>query len=232
MPTARDLIKTAMKKLGVYSIGEEPSDDEAEDGLNSLNSMLDSWATENLFVYAKTLDQIPLINGQTNVTVGPTGTFPTARPIKIDESSYILYQGVSYPLEVMSLTDYNEINLKTLDSGIPSMIWPLMNFPDITITPWPVPSASMTLMLWSNKIIKSFPDLTTSLDLPPGYQRAIEYSLAEEIAPDYEVEPSSTVIKKAAQARKNIKRINLEIPMMNMPYGIPTNGNNYYWQIM
>ena len=105
-----------------------------------------------------------------------------------------------------------------------------MNMPDVTVTLWPVPSAAMSLYLWSNKLITSFPDLTTDVVLPPGYERAIAYSLSEEIAPEYEVPVSASVVMKAAQARKNIKRINTQVPLMTMPYGIPANGMFYDWR--
>jgi len=224
--TALDLIKRAMRQLGVYSIGEEPSADEAQTGLDALNAMLDSWATENLFVHAKTLDIVPVISGQASFTVGPTGTVAGPRPVTIDSSSYVLYQNVSYPLAKWADADYQLISLKGQILGIPCGIWPLMTFPDAQVTMWPIPSASMDVYLWSNKLITSFPDLTTVVELPPGYERAIVFSLAEEIAPEYEVEPSRTVVIKAAQGRKNIKRINTQVPLMQMPYGIP-NANNY-----
>lgn len=229
MATALDLIKSAMKKIGVYSIGEDPSADEAEDGLNSLNSMLDSWANENLFVFAKTMDSIPIPASTTSITIGPTGSYVTDRPVKIDASTYFQLQGVSYPIVLWGELEYNQITVKST-GGIPAGIFPLMTYPDIELTFWPVPSDPMTLVLWSNKLIRSFPDLVTDLDLPPGYQRAIEFSLAEEIAPDYEVEPPQTVVRKAAQARKNLKRTNTQVPLMRMPYGIPNNNGYVDWQ--
>jgi hypothetical protein len=226
MATSLDLIKRAMRQLGVYSIGEEPSADEAQDGLEALNAMLDSWATENLFVYAKTLDVVPVIASQQSFTIGPTGTVVSVRPVSIDASSYVLYQNVSYPLAKWTDADYQLISLKGQILGIPCGFWPLMNYPDAQVTLWPIPSAAMDVYLWSNKLIKSFPDLVTDLDLPPGYERAIVFSLAEEIAPEYEVEPSRTVVMKASQGRRNLKRINTQVPLMQMPYGIP-NANNY-----
>lgn len=230
MTTARDLIKRSLRQLGVYTIGEDPSDDEAQDGLEALNAMLDSWATENLFVYAKTLDVVPLIAGQQTFTIGPTGTVVSTRPVTIDASSYILYQNVSYQLLKWTDEDYQEISVKTQNAGIPCGFWPLMNMPNVTVTLWPIPSATMSMYLWSDKPITSFPDLTTNVVLPPGYERALVYSLSEEIAPEYEVAIPISVIAKASKARKNLKRINTQVPVMEMPYGVPSSTMYYDWR--
>jgi len=230
MTTARDLIKRSLRQLGVYTIGEDPSDDEAQDGLDALNAMLESWATENLFVYAKTLDIVPLIAGQQSFTMGPTGTVVSTRPVTILDESYILYQNVSYDLVKWTDAEYQQISVKGQNSGIPCGFWPLMNMPDVTVTLWPIPSATMSMYVWSSKLITSFPDLTTTVVLPPGYERALVFSLAEEIAPEYEVLPSALVIAKASKARKNIKRINTQVPVMQMPYGVPNNTTYYDWR--
>lgn len=233
MTTARDIIKRSLRQLGVYSIGEEPSADEASEGLEALNAMLDSWANENLFVYAKTLDTVPMLANQLSFTIGPTGSVVSTRPVTIDASSYVMFQGVSYPLQKFTDQEYQSISLKTQVGGIPRGFWPLMNYPDVTVTLWPFPSQDMTVMLWSNKLVKSFADLTTDVDLPPGYERALVYSLAEEISSEYEVMPSASLVTKGAQARRNIKRTNTQVPVMGMPYGIPLSNDFYsngqYW---
>lgn len=226
MTTARDLIKQSLRKIGAYAIGEEPSADEGNDGLQTLNAMIDSWGNENLFINAKTLDSIPLIAGQSPVTVGPTGTFVTTRPITIDSSSYILFNGVSYQLGKLTDAEYQAVGLKT-QTGIPSTFWPLMNIPNAQVTFWPVPSQAMTFQMWSTKQLQSFATLDTILVLQPGAERAITNSLAEELAPEYEVQVPPSVSLAAMRGRKNLKRTNTQVPRLSMPYGIPA-GNNYF----
>lgn len=64
MATPLDSIKRAMRLPGVYQIGEAPTADECDTGLLALNSMLDSWSTESLFIYSPTLDSVPLVANQ------------------------------------------------------------------------------------------------------------------------------------------------------------------------
>lgn len=221
MTTALDIINRSMRLLGVYSIGETPSADESADFLRALNAMLDSWANENLFVFAKTLDVVPLVANQPSYTVGPSGGLITPRPIEVSSASYVDYLGVSYPLMVATLNDFNQIPVKTLIAGIPNELYVLMGMPNVTVQVWPVPSAAMNLNLWSNKLLQSFSNLTDVLTLPPGYERALGYCLAEEMGPEFDVPVSADIQKKAMQARKVIKRTNTEVPRLNMPYGIP-----------
>lgn len=230
MTTALDVIKRSMRLIEVYAIGEDPTADEAQDGLTALNALLGTYAN-SMIVYAKTLDVIPLVASQTSVTVGPTGTFVTTRPAKVLNESYIEYQGVSYPLTVLTLQEYNEIGVKA-NSGIPAGIWVLPNMPDITVTPFPVPSDAMTLNLWSNRRVTAFPTLTTVVTLPDGYEDFLAYMLAEAIAPEYGREPSATVVRLAGRARRALKRTNVEVPDLQMPYGIPAPGYYQDWRTL
>jgi hypothetical protein len=218
-----DIISRAMRLLGVYSIGEAPSADESASGLAALNSMLDSWSTQNLFIYAQSTDPIPLTANVGSYLVGPdiAAAFITPRPVQILDSTYIDLGGVSCGIEVLPLANYNNIALKTDVSGVPSVLYALMTMPNITLNLWPVPSQAMTLNLVSNKVITSFAAIADPVVLPPGYDRALVYSLAEELAPEYQIAISPDLARKAAHARKTIKRINTEVPLMQMPYGIP-----------
>ena len=221
MATALDIIKRSLRLLGVYSIGETPTAEESADALSALNSMVDSWANDNLFIYAKTLDQISLTANVSTYTVGPSGGTVSPRPTEVSSASYIDFQGVSYPLAIATLNDFNSISVKTQVLGIPSTLYVLPNMPNVSIQLWPVPSASMTLNLWSNKLIQSFANLTDVLTLPPGYERALSYSLAEEIAPEYAQQASADIKSRAMQSLKMIRRTNVEVPRLGMPSGIP-----------
>jgi hypothetical protein len=218
--TSLDIIKRSMRLLGVYAIGEDPTDAEAQDGLTALNALIGSFSNETLLVYAKTLDSISLAQGTSSVAVGPSGTTVTTRPVHVLTDSYISVNGVDYPLELWTEQQYNSIGVKSMQ-GLPAGIWVKPDMPDVTVCLWPVPSEAMTLKLWSAKPITGTLTLATSLSLPPGYERMLAYVLAEDMAPEYQVEPSPTVVRKASAARKVLKRTNAEIPQMDMPYGVP-----------
>lgn len=216
MPTALSMITRAMRLTGNVASGATLDPSEAADGLDALNTMLDSWSTQNMFVYVLSQDTIALTANLASYTIGPTGSTVGVRPVEVDVSTYFTLSGVSYPLKSLTTAQYNTIPVKT-QTGIPQGIWYNTTFPNGTITLYPVPSQAMTLQLWSSKVLQSFPTLTTDVLLPPGYKRAIELSLAEEYAPEFLTEASRSLTIKASSARRSIKRVNLRVPLLQMP---------------
>lgn len=227
MTTANGMIERAMRLTGSLGISETLSAAEASDGLDALNTMLDSWSTESLFVYVLSEDAIPVVANTASYTIGPTGSFVGVRPVEVSSSSYLVISGVSYPLSVLTTAEYNGITLKTQNSAIPQAIWYNPTHPNGTITLFPVPNQSMTLRLWSQKVLQSFPALTTEIALPPGYKRAIELSLAEEYAPEFSGVVGRTLAMKAAAARKNIKRINFRPQFLQAPASVLSAGPRF-----
>lgn len=212
--TALDIISRSLRLLGVYAKGESPDASESADALAVLNGLMGAISNTSL-VYAKSLDTIALTTGVASITVGPSGTTTTARPMKVLDESYITNGTVSYPLRVLTQQQYSDIVSK-LTQSIPQSITPLMSMPDIQLTFWPVPIGGLTLNLWTIKQMSSFPSLTTAASLPPGYEDALGYLLAEALAPEYQVEPSPTVQRLIKRARRDIEEMNLDVPMLKV----------------
>lgn len=217
MATALDSIKRAMRLIGVLSVGEVPSAQEASDGLEALNAMLESFANDKQVLYAPTLDSIPWSPSTASYTVGPTGTLVTQRPITLLTSCYFEWNGVSYPLVPITVDEFNQITLKSLVTSVPNFIWCNPTYPDSTITIYPTPSEAITVKLWSDKILQSFPTLTTQIELPPGYKDFIDFNLAERLAPEFMVPVPQGVAKQAMLTRKTLARTNFVPLPMNYP---------------
>lgn len=218
MATVLDMIKRAHRISGIYALGETPSPDESADALYALNSMLGSWANESLLIYAEQLDTITLIPGVSTYTVGPSGGTVTVRPMSISNSSYIRYGDVDYPLAIISIDQYNWISSKGQTAEVPEYLWYWDTFPNSTITLYPVPSVANTLKLWSKKQLTGFTSLTDVVSLPPGYQEALEFNLAEALAIETESQLTPAAAKKAVMLKKMLKRTNLVVPTMSLPY--------------
>ena len=220
--TAGDQINGALRLIGQLAEGEEPSAATANDALNALNQMIDSWNTERLSVFS-TQDQVFswLPNFATR-TLGPTGDFVGNRPILIDDSTYFRdpSSNISFGIKLINQQQYNGIAVKTVTSTYPQVMFVNMTYPDITMTVYPVPTKVLEWHIVSVNELTTPALLSTPLAFPPGYLRAFRYNLACEIAPEFGVEPSPQVSRIAMYSKRNLKRINNPDDIMSLPYSI------------
>ena len=222
MATAGDQINSALRLLGVLAEGETPSAATSQDALFALRQMIDSWNTERLAVFS-TQDQVfSWPPGVYERTLGPTGNFVGNRPILVDDSTYFKdpASGISYGLKLINQQQYNGIAVKTVTSTYPQVMWVNMTYPDITMTIYPVPTKVLEFHIVSVEELTSPVNLATVLAFPPGYLRAFRYCLACELAPEFGMEPSPTVMRIAMAAKRNLKRINNPDDIMSIPYSI------------
>ncbi len=220
--TANDQINSALRLLGVLAEGEIPSSETSQDALVALQQMIDSWSTERLAVFS-TQDQVfSWPPGAIERTLGPTGNFIGDRPILVDDSTYFRdpASGISYGLKLINQQQYNGIAVKTVTSTYPQVMWVNMTYPDITMTVYPVPTKVLEFHIVSVTPLTSPATLTTVLAFPPGYLRAFRYCLACELAPEFGIEPSPTVMRIAMTSKRNLKRINNPDDIMSIPYSI------------
>jgi len=220
--TAGDQINGALKLLGVLAENETPSAATSQDGLTSLNQMIDSWNTERLSVYS-TQDQIFswLPNFATR-TLGPTGDFVGNRPILVDDSTYFRdpSSNISFGIKLINQQQYDGIAVKTVTSTYPQVMFVNMTYPNITMVVYPVPTKVLEWHFVSVEELTQPALLSTTLAFPPGYMRAFKYNLACEIAPEFGIEPSAQVSRIAIASKRNLKRINNPDDIMSLPYSI------------
>ena len=220
--TASDQINGALRLIGQLAEGEVPSAATAQDALSALNQMIDSWSIERLSVYS-TQDQT--FNWDALVatkTLGPTGDFVGNRPVMIDDSTYFRdpATNVSYGIKIINQQQYNGIAVKTVTSTYPQVVWVNMNYPNLSMTVYPVPTKLTEWHIVSVTELTQPASLSTSLAFPPGYLRAFKYNLACEIAAEFGVEPSLRVSRIADVSKRNLKRMNNPDDIMALPYTI------------
>ena len=220
--TAGDQINGALRLLGVLAEGETPSAATSQDALTALNQMIDSWNTERLATYS-TQDQVfSWAPGLISRTLGPSGNFVGNRPILLDDSTYFRdpASGISYGIKIINQQQYDGIAVKTVTSTYPQVIWLNMNYPDIEMYVYPVPTKTLEWHFISVDELTQPALLSTPLAFPPGYLRAFRYNLACEFAPEFGIEPPPTVSRIAMASKRNLKRINNPDDIMSLPYSI------------
>ena len=216
--TAGDIVRKALSKILVLGTQDTLADVDMQDGIDALNSMLDSWWNESLAVYSIRQENFPITANVASYTVGPAATWNTTRPTRI-LNAFARYQGVDYPVTPIDRLQYDPIPYKTT-GGIPLVLFYDRAYPQGTVTLYPVPNLAMTLYFDSYLQIQSFADKDASISLPPGYARALIFNLACEIAPDYNKEPGPSLLKSAAESKGILKRNNRQDVTMKFDYAL------------
>lgn len=208
--TVRDLIKSSLRIIGAIASGETPSANESSDALQTLNGILGSWSNQSLLVPSKAREVFSLVAGTQSYTIGTLGTFNTTRPIKILSASIInAGQTFETSIDVLNQQEYAEISTKSL-SGSPTAIYAQGTYPLDTINVYPVPQASDQLVLYSMKPLTSFASLNDEITLPVGYDRALKYNLAVELAAEYGKQLAQEVVVIASESKSEIEALNSE----------------------
>jgi hypothetical protein len=218
MTTVRELITGSLKLIGVVQKSEPITADEAQDGLDRLNELVESWANDSLMIYSRTWENFTLNGGDGEYTIGTSGDFNTTRPTQII-SAYVRVGDIDYPLTQLTDDQYAlYIAQKNLQSNIPEYFNFDNGFPLAKIRIWQVPSAQCTLYMQSEKQVTSFASIDTDIVLPPGWMRALRYNLAVELAPEYDAEISQAVAVGAAESKGILKsQVLKNRPLTYMP---------------
>lgn len=215
MATAADVIRGALRTLGVLASSETPSAAQQSDGLEVLNGLLDSWAGERLALFASLRSTHALTPSLSPHTIGASGTFNVTRPVRVTRASLVASgsPGGEQPISLLTDAQWQATQGKTT-TGTPSALWVESSYPLMKLWLWPVPSAADTLVLYSWQQLAQFPDASTTFDFPPGYGRALRTNLAVELAPEYGVSPSNELLGQAAESKANVKRLNMQPSIM------------------
>jgi hypothetical protein len=211
--TVRELLRKSMLLIGAVSTGENLSADEASDGLNSLNDLLDSWSTDGLLIPAMVREEFTLVPAQASYTIGPSGNFNTTNPMEIEEARLLITSATpnfEMPLQIYNVQEYADITQKNIQTSLPEAIYFQRGAPLSTIYLYTVPAATNKLVLYSRKALSNFATVNDTINLPPGYQRALRYNLAIELAVEYGKQPSDYVMMTSQELKAQLMRVNLD----------------------
>jgi hypothetical protein len=226
--TGNSLVGDALRKIGRLASGETATTAELADGVVEINRMLSTWTAQIGPIFSETLDSLTWTSGNASRTIGSSGDFNTARPVKILAASYRDDNSNDYSLGILTHQEYQAIGDKTITGSIPSIIAYNPTYASSlgTLFIYPVPTASVTIRLIS---LKPLSDLTGSgtVALPPAYEDAIVLNLALRLTDEYGIQPSMMMIRQAALAKRALVEANLIQQPMQMDPLTPGQGSSY-----
>lgn len=197
--TVQDLINKALQLIGVIAAGETPATEESNDAFDALNNLVASWNAQ----------QIPLYSvGVQTVTLTGAASYPlTTRPARIKSAEVVAASGASKPCGLADVLGWTAIDDKTRTGIWAETLYCDYGFPTANVFLSPRPAAG-TLELYAYVKLAQFTSLTQTIALPDGYERALRYALAVELAPEYGRAASQELIASAGEAKSAIAQLN------------------------
>lgn len=209
MSTTKDLIKQALRNIGVIASGEEPSAEELSDSLLIAQQMIESWSLSKLMVPAVTHESFAVntIGSARTYTIGPSGDIDTVRPLRVIVCQLVDAGGAVFTIDQVGVSQWSSIHYK--DSvAIPDQVYfepayPLAKLYFTSILP---PDYNLKLITW--KELSALPALNSQTEYPPGYDRCIRLNLEVELAGAFSRPVNATTAALAKSAMREIKRLN------------------------
>lgn len=229
--TTADLLRDALIEIGVQDPIETVEPNAQSLALLRYNSILDQWNAQALAVYTVTFPTFSTVSGLNPHTIGPTtGTFVvTQRPVSILAANRILSSGTSLakiPITVRDKDWYFANAVPNIQSGIPTDLYYSPSWENGSIYFWPVPNAVFTVELEVRLVLSQVTeaDIGATVTWPPGYQRALMLTLAEDLVTPFTVPMPPKLEGLAREARgvifaNNNALVRIQTRQSGMPGG-------------
>lgn len=175
--TARDIVRSALTRLGVIGAGEDPSANDMDNGIEHLNWMLKEWQADGWNLWRTFDDSIVVPAGTATVTLDPR---------VMDVLSASRLQAVDYemPLERWEIGDYDVLPNKAA-SGQPIVFVPRKNRDNYQLTFWRVPNVDTTINYTAVRVIEDVTDEDENIDCPQEWTSCVIFNLADRMAGDF-----------------------------------------------
>lgn len=231
--TARSLIDSSFRLIGVLAAEETPTAQEAQDALEVLNGLIDSWGLQPLTMTSDARYTTPVISGQQSYLVGELGEIPIEPPVAFDHLAWVQTTNTPVnerPMQELTWDAYQAVLIKELTSTLPTYWHYDRTSAEIaTIWLWPIPTDStLELALYVATPTTQFDNLTVSVTLPWGYYKAFRYNLAIELAPEYGRVPRDDIYMHARESLSRVKASNVQMSDLSIDLGLHPSGHGNY----
>ena len=162
-------------------------------------------------------------------TSAPDFAIPTSRPVKIVNANIILNDSATptrVPMRIVDADWWANQRVPTIKTTLPTHLYYQADWPNGSLFFWPVPEVAYPVELetWTNLAQLGADDTFT---LPPGYEDAVTYTLAETICPAFSRPIDQTLAVLAMKARAIIQGLNSAAPLITTAdLGVPSSSND------
>jgi len=207
MATGKTILKAALRLLNVKASVDALSSSELEDGKEVLNQLIDSWSNEKLMQPALVEVTHTLTASDGQYSIGPSGDINVTRPLRI-ESASVRRNNLDYTVGIVENRVWESIYNKQTLSSYPRSLYFRNSYPlgEINLYPKPSEANLLVLQVWAQ--MDQITDMDATLALPPGFNRALKYNLALDLAPEYGKQVTQVIHSTAMSSKKWIETAN------------------------
>jgi len=217
--TVQTFVEDTFVLIGANDPAETISTSEADNALRQLNRLLGSYSAMGLMVPQNTRDTY-VLTGAASYTIGSGATINVARPLKI-KAAAVVVGNVSVDLDICTPEAWTKIADKSRAGKFAKCLLYDAGYPTGTIRLTPTPASGGSLELYSLKPLTAFAALGDTFDLPPGYEKALQFALALDLCSSLGRPVPETVAAGAQEAKQAIARLNADVLGTPMPAEAP-----------
>jgi hypothetical protein len=180
-----------------------------------MNDWLDNVSSEQVMIPSLLLQVFNLSANTQSYAIGTGQTFNVVQPMAIIGAELLNTMNSSSfatPVEVVNAQKWAQLADRNASSNIVKYLFydrARAAAAKVYLSPVPL-GGTIELTMWAP--LTQFADATTPVTLPaPGYARLIKLALAIEIAPQFDVTPSQTLLQNYADAMARIRNLNAEL---------------------
>lgn len=189
--TRDDIIKRALRLLGVLAQGQLPSPDQITEASVALNSLVKAWEADGMPLWAIKQYPMTLVNGQKSYEIGIGLGVNIAKPLKVFQAwTHDSSSNIDIPMRVITRQEYNTLGNKgTIGQPVQIFYEPLVDSGVMHVFPTPdaYSAANRTLTFVYQRPFEDFDVSTDNPDFPQEWYDAVTYGLATRLAPEYGV---------------------------------------------
>jgi len=188
--TRDDIIKGALRKIGVVAQGELPTADQTTEAAFALNLLVKAWEADGMPLWALRTTPIPLTANKKDYTIGIGKDVVTDKPLKVLQAWNRSTGNVDIPMRLLTKQEYNILGNKST-TGKPIQLYyePSANYGTVFLFPTPAAADVLesTIYIVYQRPYEDFNISTDTPDFPQEWYDAILYGLAVRLAPEYGV---------------------------------------------
>lgn len=190
-----DIIKRALRLIGVVAQGETPTADQTTEAAFALNSLVKAWQADGMPLWALKSYNVPLTVGVSAYPIGLGKTINIPKPLKVIQAyNHNNTSNVDVPMRIVTKQEYNMLGNKT-SSGNPIQIYydPQNEYGVLNVFPVPssVEQAANVITIHYQRPFDDFDTSTDTPDFPQEWYDAVAYGLACRLAPEYGVDSAA-----------------------------------------